>query len=280
MIRRCRVVLPAYFLPMGEVDRSAAEAGGPGLLGPGVHVAFVVVNHPGDVEIFPHGIVEGAVADVVDGPVPGENDDFGENVLVPVDIGLVQGELGPQGGGGGGAEAVMPGRVDAGVEGVHQFGDLVAAGGIDGVNVEAVVQHVFDGPAVLFRQDFEPLVKGGNAAGVIPQGLQGVEGQEVDHPFAAARAQGVLAGIELAEHEEHLVVQGQLIHRRGQVQAPVPGPEPGREEVQIIHPGSCPPSAKHRWGKPGRRRRSPCRTRGRPPGSWRSVPRVCPWAAS
>ncbi len=80
MIRRCSVVLPAYFLPMGEVERSAAEAGGPGLLHAGVHVAFVIENHPGDVEVFPQGMVEGAVADVVDGAVPGEDDDLGEDV--------------------------------------------------------------------------------------------------------------------------------------------------------------------------------------------------------
>jgi hypothetical protein len=158
-------------------------------------------------------VVEGPVADVVDGAVPGQDDDLGEHVLIAVHVGLIQGEFGPQGGGGGGAEAIVPRRIDAGVEGVHQFRHLVAAGGVDGVNVEAVVQHVLDGPPVPFRQDAQPLVKGGDPLGMVPQGLQGVEGQEVDHPFAAARAQGVLAGIELGKHEEHLVIEGQPVHQ-------------------------------------------------------------------
>jgi len=32
----------------------------------------------------------------------------------------------------------MAGRIDAGVEGIDQLGDLIAAGGVDGVDVEAV----------------------------------------------------------------------------------------------------------------------------------------------
>src|SRR4030042_932991 len=91
MIRRCRVVLPAYFLPMGEVGRS-----------------------------------------------------------LPKGVALVRAELGAQGRGRRGAEAVVARGIDAGVEGIHQLRDLVAAGGVDGVNVEAVVQHVLDDPLVLF----------------------------------------------------------------------------------------------------------------------------------
>jgi len=65
------------------------EAGGPGLLHAGVHVAFVIENDPGDVEILAQGVVEGAVADIVDGPVPGKDDNLGEDAVVAVLIGLV-----------------------------------------------------------------------------------------------------------------------------------------------------------------------------------------------
>ena len=227
--------MPAYFLPMGEVERSDSEAGGPGLLHAGIHVAFIVEDHPGDVVIFPQGVVEGAVADIVDGAVPGEDDDLGQHAVVAVLMGLVQVELGPQGRGRSGAEAVVARRIDSGVEGVDQLRDLVAARGVDGVNVEAVVQHVLDGPLVPVREDLDALIKGGDPLGVVAQGLGGEEGQQVDDPLAAARAQGVLARIELGKDKEHLVIEGHLPHVRGGADGVVPGPAFFRQEVLVFH---------------------------------------------
>ncbi len=84
---------------------------------------------------------------------------------------------------------------------------------------------------------FNALVEGGDPLGMIPQGLRGEEGQEVDDPFAAARAQGVFAGVELGEDEEHLVVQGHLTHRGASVQAVLSQARQAcRQEIQVLHP--------------------------------------------
>ena len=98
-----------------------------------------------------------------------------------------------------------------------------------------MIQHVLDGPLVFLRQDFEALVEGGDALGVVAQGLRREEGQQVDDPFGAARAQGMLAGKELGEDKEHLVVEGELVHVRGQVDRVVPFPAGCREKVLVFH---------------------------------------------
>ena len=183
------------------------KAGGTGFLGTGVHVAFVVVNHPGDIEIFAQGIIEGTVTDVVDGAVPGKHNDFGQHIVEAVGIGLIQGELGSQGRSRGGAETVVACLVNPGVEGVDQFRDLVAAGGIDGVNVKSAIDHMLDGPPVLIRENLESLVKGFDPLGAVAQTFQGIEGQKVDGSFTAAGTKGVLARIELGKDKKHLVVE-------------------------------------------------------------------------
>jgi len=55
---------------------------------------------------------------------------------------------------------------------------------------------------------------------------------EINHPFATPGAKGVLARIEFGQHEQHLMVQGQPVHVRGQLHGAVQMPVFFRQEVQ------------------------------------------------
>ena len=127
------------------------ETGGARFLGPGVHVSLVVVDHPGNIEIFAQGIIEGTVADIVNGAVTGKNDDLGQYIIETVMICLVHTEFGPQSSSRCRTETVVTRLVDSGVERIDQFGNLVAACGIDRVDAEPSVDHVIYGMPVYIR---------------------------------------------------------------------------------------------------------------------------------
>ncbi len=84
------------FISDGRGGTVTPEASGTGFLCTGIHVALVVVNHPGDIIIFPQGIIEGAVTDVINGTVAGEHDNLAQHIVEAVGICLIQGKLGSQ----------------------------------------------------------------------------------------------------------------------------------------------------------------------------------------
>ena len=57
----------------GRSGAVAAKPGRPGFLHPGIHVTFIVIDDPGNVEVFAQGVIETPVADVINRPVAGKD---------------------------------------------------------------------------------------------------------------------------------------------------------------------------------------------------------------
>ncbi len=108
-------------MPNGRGGTIATVTGGARFLRPGIHVAFIIVDHPGDVVVLTQGIVEGTVADIVDSPVTSEYYDLTQHITKAVEIGLIQTEFSSQSCGRGGAEAVVTRLVNPVVEGIGQL---------------------------------------------------------------------------------------------------------------------------------------------------------------
>ena len=149
----------------------APEAGGPGFLGTGVHVTFVVVYDPSDVIVFAQGIIERTVADIVDSTVSGKYYDLGQNIIKTVCIGLVQAELGPQSRSRGGSKTVVARLINPRVKGINKFRDLITTGGVNVINRKSAINHMVYGPPVFIRKNLDPLVKCLNTFGAVTQAL-------------------------------------------------------------------------------------------------------------
>ena len=59
--------------------------------------------------------------------------------------------------------------VNPGVERIDQFGNLVAACGIDGIDAEPAVDHMIYGMSVYIRQNLDPLVERLDSFGTVTQ---------------------------------------------------------------------------------------------------------------
>jgi len=88
--------LPGMFETYRGGRSVTTETGSARFLSPGVHISFVVVNHPGDIEVFAQSIIEGTVADVVNSTVTGKNNNLGQYIVERVMICLVHTEFGPK----------------------------------------------------------------------------------------------------------------------------------------------------------------------------------------